>query len=581
MGIYDIESKLQDEYDLTYTELIREAEKENDDFDYSNPYQELKKKRKKIQECTGINIEISDTDSREEKFDKLKILNIFSNTNDSLLTFLRKPRVEHSDLWETEHSFENLEELIKNVLNHIGSEFETADTKAIKEVYTDWINLEVDLHTILMIQQDVREDSLEYISMQLNNLTKIVNKSKISYKPVESNTMRSFGHFLNAYRYRCATTDCDDKLQKMIEDYSKIDISKRFSYKRSIFISFKEIDKIRQYAFRSKWVITRSDIVKEIKRKRNDDSDMSDTFSDKLELNILIQDIKSGLPGLEFSSSDLGFAAKNFKNVLYLWQRENTGRFNTPLYNSEVVGYPLFLTIMQELIYLSCKKIKYTNDYIGAKHSHTLTSLISSIESYSDVVGEHILTQRLNHRYNCLAGLGKDQEFFLKGQKSIYNIMEFLFSLPSCEDMVIAHRHLRNWVVSNCLISEILPFFSENDFYSSLEERLRQMLKEDWNYSFSFNYFATELLYKKDTIIYKFIEKIAEKIATMRFVFPHSQEETVYFNEVWSMDKDLYDRHELSFTVKTQGNCMVVQFEIYDEFLSDKWTSRLDYMNLN
>lgn len=580
MGIYDIESKLQEEYFLTYTELIKEAEKENDGFDYSNPYQELKKKRNKIQECTGINIDICDTDSREEKFDKLKILNIFVNTHNSLLAFLRKPRVEHSVLLETEHSFEDLEELIKSVLKHIGSEFETVDTKAIKEVYTEWINLEVDLHSILMQQRGVREDALEYISEQLDDLTKIVNKSKSNYKPVDSNTMRSFGHFLNAYRYRCLIADCNDKLQKMIEDYSQIDIPKRFSYKHSIFISFDEIDKIRQYALRSKWVITKSDIIKEIKRKRNDESDIGDTFDDKLELNMLIQDIKSGLPGLAFSSSDLGFAAENFQNVLYLWQRENTGRFNTPLYNSKVVGYPLFLTIMQELIYLSCKKVQYTNDYIGAKHSRTFTSLISSARSSPDTIGEHILIQRLNHRYNCLAGLGKDQEFFLKGQQSIYNIIEFLLSLPRCEDMVIAHHHLRNWVISNCLISEIMPFFSENDFYSRLEELLSQMLKEDWNYSFSFNYFATELLYKNNTIIHEFIEKIAEKIATMRFVFPQSQEVTVCVEEVLNIDKDLYDRHELSFIVETQGNCMTVQFEMYDEFLSDKWIPRLDYMNL-
>ena len=580
MGIYDIESKLQEKYCLTYTELITEAEKENAAFNYSNPYQELKKKRKNIQKCTGINIDVCDTDSREEKFDKLKILNIFANTHTSLLTFLRKPRIEHTSLIETERSFEDLEKLIHRVSNHIDSEFETADINAIKEVYTDCTNLEVYLHNILVQQRGVREDALEYISERLTDLTKIVNNSKSNYKPVETNIMRSFGHFLNAYRYRCITADCNDKLKKAIEDYNHINIPQRFSAIRSIFITFDEIEKIRKYAIRSKWVITESDIHKEIKRKKNDEHDVSDTFGDKLELNILIHDIKSGLPDLDFSPSDLGFAAENFKSVLYLWQREEKGRNNAPLYNSEAVGYPIFLAIMQELIYLSCKKVKYTNDYIGEKHSRTFTSLISSTRSSPDSIGEYILIQRLHYRYNCLIGLGKEQKSLLKGQQSIYNIMEFLFSLPSCEDMLIAHHYLRNWVVNNCLMSEIMPFFSENDFYSHLEERLRKMISKEWNYHFSFKYFATDLLYKNNTIIYAVIKNVAEKIASMKFVLPIAQEATAYFQEFLSIDKELYEKHELSFTVETKGNCMLIQFKIYDEFLSGKWQTRLNDMNL-
>lgn len=583
MEKFSINSKLSDfklkEEDLkkvlSYTGLINEAALKGKN--YGNPFQELKKKRKAIKDAIAIDIDINDSDTYQERFDKLKILNLFAFTEPSLLNILRKPKVSHTLLVTDELGYlpKQYEKIRKGVSDNLDLKIVQADEKLLKAVYTEWINLEEDLHTILIRQQNSKSDSLEHIASGLEKLTKKLDKAKALYMPKSNEVMRSFAYLLNAYRYRCISADLEDKLSKLSAEFDKLAIPTVFSGPYSFYVSFSFVEDIEKYALRSKWVITDEDISRKIKRKSNKASKL---FDNKLEINIVLSAIRKGLPGIDFSSKDVGFAAKNFKNVLTLWQKDRTGRGNSQLYNDEGVWYPLFITIMQELIYLSFTKLKYNNDYLGAQHSAAFTSLISKLgmPNEENVTAKDTLRKRLEYRYSCLAGLGDSQKYLWEASNSIYYIMDILFSIPSREDMLMLHRYLRDQVVNNCLLSEVLPFFSEEKFRSCLNERIKAEFDDRYEVEISFAYFASVLLYNSPLVINSFIDAAVEKLKQL----PLPQEIDIQVEEALRGNVDLSIRHEVSATIEVNNNSISISFESYDYWLPKSWVEHLRELEL-
>jgi hypothetical protein len=221
-------------------------------------------------------------------------------------------------------------------------------------------------------------------------------------------------------------------------------------------------------------------------------------FNDKLNNNE---------PKLKVDTKDIRFAVKYLKTALNMFFPDTT---ENSFFDQNGVAMSLFLTIMQELIYLHNKEITYLDDYVGSKYSNIkLTAVFKNFErdKKADATAIANIKNRLEYRYLVNIG-GKE---FLEQKQAInariYDIITYLLKYQNFDDMVFASDFLYNLVFRKLKRSIEEPKYTPQEFFEKL-----QSLCPKQQFEFHFQHISSYNLLYEDTTL---IDTVMQEIATV------------------------------------------------------------------
>lgn len=534
MGKYDLDSVLNDSYKLNYSELIDDMQLDLGD-DRTSAYHLLNNAQKtgiidRIYKYIHLDLGLDETRSREETFEAFKLVKYIYETqyNDGIpvLEILCKPRMSHTVMHENDKNNifgKDLDKITGTISSIIPESTAKCNRNIMEHIFQQWHQLNILLCRIVRAREFMINDKetgdkcIEFIN---DNLESIVEKTdsespyRVGYK---GSVMVAFYNILCSYHYKCAIVDLKNQNTALeLNTYKKDESSEKFIFENETScIEYEKIEGLNKYISKKKTIPDKEEyfyasILPRLKEIFSENPKVNSTrdlmSSDEYFYIILIDYIYKGLPFDEKNPKDIRFALKHMKTVLKWWIPDGETDSGI-LYNESQISVHIFITVMQELIYLSHTGQTYLNDYIGFKHANTYTSRIKNPDKI-DAVGLHALINRLEFRYSVVTGQNYAHEIMIHSESLIYQIMEYILSFKNVEDMLFVSDFLDTWVRRYIITGVTEAQVNEEQVLEIINEKTEQCnIKE-----ITFDQTTRILLYENADFIELMTDRIAEKI---------------------------------------------------------------------
>lgn len=488
---FNLDSELNDDYNLTYSELIDEIGLDCRD-DRISAYHMLTNSRKtgiidRIENSINLDVSIDGELSREEKFERLKFIKYIYETEHDfeipLLKILSKPRISHSEheISEITQIADDISMQYEQIEEIIPKEERDRNQYIIDVINKDFFNLKSFIYNEILWSKDIVRESEKHVKI-LKKLKELLSQINIGEKNGEqvkppinrhkSSVFMEFFNILNSYHYKCFYEDLYNNTTKIInENYSQnFMICMFFRKKGDFYISYDNIDKIGRNIV-NKFLKNPENFLNVILEIINSG------HSEKMSIRLFSAVIMSAVSDINIETRNVKFAFRYLENYLKILYPDNIIR-DVEIYNNEGMLLSFFLAAIQELIYLSASNMKYTNDYLGFKNSTTLTSIIKSPEK-ADKIEIEILRYRFDFRRFSLIGTSEAVNSFVEIDKIVNEIMLYILSFTDIEDMLTASTFIHH-LIDYHILPQIFPTtYTSVDFKNEVNRNCNEYTVND------------------------------------------------------------------------------------------------------
>lgn len=528
---YNLNAPYKEEYKLTITEFVNDIDfyqegSEEGGLNDGNKLVYIKNSGgtgviDRITNSLHFDIEEMAKVSREERFNMFKVVKLvynlerikYSDTSWKITNIdkeripitkiLQKPRLSNIKTINTENTvygeyFDKLYNDIKSILSKEDVEYKE---KTISKIVLTWENMCICLSNFLMLDSTIQHESdvlnrLKYMRDWFKTFYERLNlEAPYKVKNTEK-IMPTFFNILLNHKMSCFFVDTNYKNTEIDLEYYLTNewFQKEIHEFEWCTVKYEKIERFGKY------------FMGRLKKISQNNEEF---------FKYIFKLISCGVP-FQINNEDINFAIKYLKTALtILFPNTNNNNF----FDKDNIVFSLFLTIMQELVYLRHENVNYSNDYVGAKRNNknngiNFTAVFKKFENSKEKIEAIALDNiksRLKYRY--LVNIGGKEFVNLRQEINslIFNMVEYILRYQNFDDMVFVSDFLYNHVRRKLIKKIYKQVCTSKEF----EEKIQ---KYCYNKKFEciFNHVSLNLLYEDINTINNMAIEIANIIKNLQ-----------------------------------------------------------------